>query len=89
MKLNVNGLLTIKISCNTYLGPGYQGDLVAWNLCTQFTPLFQNVLSSFMFWIQVTWTVSDSEGERRDKGEETEDGLAVFHLAVGDSEKVK
>ena len=38
MKLNVNGLLTIKISCNTYLGPGYQGDLVAWNLCTQFTP---------------------------------------------------
>ena len=84
MKLNVNGLLTIKISCITY-----QGDLVAWNLCTQFTPLFQNVLSSFMFWIQVTWTVSDSEGERRDKGEETEDGLAVFHLAVGDTEKVK
>ena len=51
--------------------------------------LSQNVLSSFMFWIQVTWTVSDSEGERRDKGEETEDGLAVFHLAVGDTEKVK
>ena len=32
--------------------------------------------------------MSDSEGERREKGEENEDGLAVFDLAVGDNEKV-
>ena len=37
----------------------------------------------------MTWIVSDSEGERREKGEENEDGLAVFDLAVGDNEKVK
>ena len=36
----------------------------------------------------MTWIVSDSEGERREKGEENEDGLAVFDLAVGDNEKV-
>jgi len=36
---------------------------------------------------EVTWIFSDSEGERREKGEENEDGLAVFDLAVGDNEK--
>merc|ERR1719391_111067 len=36
---------------------------------------------------EVTWIVSDSEGERREKGEMAEDGLAVFDLAVGDNEK--
>ena len=36
----------------------------------------------------MAWIVSDSEGERREKGEENEDGLAVFDLAVGDNEKV-
>ena len=36
----------------------------------------------------MAWIVSDSEGERREKNEENEDGLAVFDLAVGDNEKV-
>ena len=36
----------------------------------------------------MTWIVSDSEGERREKGEENENGLAVFDLPVGDNEKV-
>ena len=36
----------------------------------------------------MTWIVSDSEGERREKAEMSEDGLAVFELAVGDDEKV-
>ena len=43
----------------------------------------------FIFAIQVTWIISDSEGERREKGEVGEDGLPVFDLGVGDNEKVK
>merc|ERR1719516_374902 len=36
---------------------------------------------------EVTWIVSDSEGERREKAETSEDGLAVFDLPVGEHEK--
>jgi len=36
---------------------------------------------------EVTWIITDSEGERREKGEVGEDGLPVFDLGVGDNEK--
>ena len=55
-------------------------------MCLQVFDLTQK--KCFIFSIQVTWIVSDSEGERREKGEMAEDGLAVFDLAVGDNEKV-
>ena len=39
---------------------------------------------------QVTWIVADSEtGERREKGEEDEEGNAIFDLAVGEDEQVR
>ena len=39
---------------------------------------------------QVTWIVADSlTGERREKGDEDEEGNAIFDLAVGDEEQVR
>ena len=39
---------------------------------------------------QVTWIVADSEtGERREKGEEDEEGNAIFDLVVGEDEQVR
>ena len=45
---------------------------------------------SSQFASQVTWIVADSEtGERREKGEEDEEGNAIFDLAVGEDEQVR
>ena len=39
---------------------------------------------------QVTWIVADSlTGERREKGEEDEEGNAIFDLAVGEDDQVR
>ena len=38
----------------------------------------------------MTWIVADSEtGERREKGEEDEEGNAIFDLVVGEDEQVR
>ena len=38
---------------------------------------------------QVTWTVVDEEGERKEKGEEDEEGQATFALLTKDTNKVR
>ena len=75
--------------------PRYQS-CMAWNPCVHAVYALikcatKNLTQKrcFISLIKVTWIVSDSEGERREKGEMGEDGLAVFELAVGDDEKVK
>ena len=82
----------------TYLGPNYQSDLVKWNEApplTQFAPwkcAFMSVTPKKVpkFASQVTWIVADSEaGERREKGEQDEEGNAIFDLAVGEDEQVR